>query len=116
MRDTLICGEQPQLRSECEITWVKLEVVGAQPLYLAAFYKPKEDDKDRLGMLRNSMGKLIGKKGNIMVVGDFNLPKFTWADCGPSMNQNQNQNQNSLLVKRQNDNTSPGDWPRKISP
>ena len=25
------------------------------------------------------------------------------------------QNQNSLLVKRQNDNTSPGDWPRKIS-
>ena len=26
------------------------------------------------------------------------------------------QNQNSLLVKGQNDNTSPGDWPRKISP
>ena len=25
-------------------------------------------------------------------------------------------NQNSLLVKRQNDNTSPGDWPKKISP
>ena len=25
-------------------------------------------------------------------------------------------NQNSLLVKRQNDNTSPGDWPRRISP
>ena len=24
-------------------------------------------------------------------------------------------NQNSLLVKRQNDNISPGDWPRKIS-
>ena len=28
----------------------------------------------------------------------------------------QNQNKNSLLVKRQNDNTSPGDWPGKISP
>ena len=26
------------------------------------------------------------------------------------------QNQNSLLVERQNDNTSPGGWPRKISP
>ena len=87
VRDTLICAEQPQLRSECEITWVKLEVAGAQPLYLAAFYDPKEDDKDRLGMLRNSMGKLTGKKGNIMVVGGFNLPKFTWADCGPSMRQ-----------------------------
>ena len=27
------------------------------------------------------------------------------------MTSDQNQNQNSLLVKRQNDNTSPGDWP-----
>ena len=34
--------------------------------------------------------------------------------CGD--NQKVIQNQNSLLVKRQNYNTSPGDWPRKISP
>ena len=36
----------------------------------------------------------------------------------PILNEtlNQNQNQNSLLVKRQNENTSPGDWPRKIGP
>ena len=31
-------------------------------------------------------------------------------------NTGTHQNQNSLLVKHQNDNTSPGDWPRKISP
>ena len=83
--DTLICSEQPQLRSECEITWVKLVVVGSQPLYLAAFYKPREDDQDSLDMLRKSLDKLVGKKGNIMVVGDFNLPKFTWVDCEPSI-------------------------------
>ena len=34
-----------------------------------------------------------------------------WGKLVPS-----SQNQNSSLVKRQNDNTSPGDWPRKISP
>ena len=51
--------------------------MGSQPLYIAAFYKPKEDDQDNLGMLRNSLDKLIGKKGNIMVIGDFNLQKFT---------------------------------------
>ena len=73
VRDTLICSEQPQLRSECEITWVKLEIVVAQPLYLAAYYKPSEDDQDSLDMLRNSLEKLTGKKGNIMVVGDINL-------------------------------------------
>ena len=81
----MICSEQPQLRSECEITWVKLEVVGTQPLYLAAFYKPKEDDQDSLDGLRNFLDRLIGKKGNIIVVGDFNLPKFTWVDCEPSV-------------------------------
>ena len=75
VRDTLICSEQPQLRSEFEITWVKLEIVVAQPLYLAAYYKPSEDDQDSLDMLRNSLEKLTGKKGNIMVVGDINLPK-----------------------------------------
>ena len=83
--DTLICSEQPQLRSECEITWVKLEIVGVQPLYLAAFYKPHEDDQDSLDKLRDSLDKLAGKKGNIMVVSDFSLPKFTWVDCEPSI-------------------------------
>ena len=33
-----------------------------------------------------------------------------------SLDKDKYQNQNSLLVKRQNDNTSPGDWQRKISP
>ena len=65
--DTLICSEQPQLRSECEITWVKLEVVGTQPLYLAAFYKPREDDQDSLDGLRSSLDGLTSKKGNIIV-------------------------------------------------
>ena len=79
--DTLICSEQPQLRSECEITWVKLEVVGTQPLYLAAFYKPKEDDQDSLDGLTSSLDGLTGKKGNTIFVRDFNFPKFTWVDC-----------------------------------
>ena len=28
---------------------------------------------------------LSGKKGNILVLGEFNLPKFTWVDCGPTV-------------------------------
>ena len=41
---------------------------------------------------------------------------YCWHGFDVHVNTDQNQNQNSLLVKRQNDNTSPGDWPRKISP
>ena len=83
--DTLICSEQPQLRSKCEITWVKLEVVCTQPLYLAAFYKPRGDDQDSLDGHRSSLDGLTVKTANIIVVGEFNLPKFTWVDCEPSV-------------------------------
>ena len=64
---------------------MKLKVVESQLLYLNAFYKPSEDDKDSLDMLKTYLYKLYGKKGTIMVVDDFNLPKFTWADREPSI-------------------------------
>ncbi|MCG8035186.1 MAG: hypothetical protein JAZ03_23820, partial [Candidatus Thiodiazotropha taylori] len=83
--DMFVCTEQPQLKTKCEIVWVKLEIVGSQPLYIAAYYKPKEDDQDSLDMLRSSLDKLLGKKGNILVLGDFNLPKFSWVECEPSI-------------------------------
>ena len=57
---------------------MKYEVLGSQPLYFAAFYKPTEDNQDSRDILKNSLDKLIGKKGNIMVIGDFNLLKLTW--------------------------------------
>ena len=69
-------SEQPELKSDCEIIWVNLEIVGSQPLYIAAYYKPKEDDQNSLDMLRCSLERLIGKKGNILVLGEFNRPKF----------------------------------------
>ena len=81
----LVCSQQPQLKTECEIVWVKLEIVGSQSLYIAAYYKPKEGDQESLDMLRCSLDKLVGKKGNILVLGDFNLPKFSWNDCEPSV-------------------------------
>ena len=43
-------------------------------------------------------------------------PKQKKNKTPPQVAKDRTQNQNSLLVKRQNDNTSPGDWPRKISP
>ena len=72
--DTVVCSEQPQLKSDCEITWVNLEIVGSQPLYIAAHYKPKEDDQSSLDMLRCSLERLIGKKGSILVQGELTAP------------------------------------------
>ena len=81
--DSLVCSEQPQFRTDCEIVGVKLEIVGSQPLHIAAFYKPREDDQDSLNHLRNSLEMITYLKGTILVLGDFNLPKFYWTDCEP---------------------------------
>ena len=83
VRDGLICTEQPQFNMNCELIWVKLEMAGSHPLYIGAFYKPKEDDPDSLLELRKSLDLVSKQKGNIWLLGDFNMPKLTWPDRTP---------------------------------
>ena len=66
VKNSLVCTEQPQFRMDCQIIWIKLEIVGAQPLYVAAFYKPKKDDLDSIEQLRNSLDMLTNKKSTII--------------------------------------------------
>ena len=44
VKNSLVCAEQPQFRTNCEVIWIKFEIVGAQPLYIAVYCKPNEDD------------------------------------------------------------------------
>ena len=89
VRNSLICTEQAQFRTNCEMVWVKLEVAGVHPLYICAYYKPKEDDQESLLELRQSIEKVKRQtsetKGNIWVLGDFNLPKINWTDSTPTV-------------------------------
>ena len=52
VRNSLICTEQAQFRTNCEMVWVKLEVTGVHPLYICAYYKPSEEDQDSMMELR----------------------------------------------------------------
>ena len=36
----LVVSEQPLLSTNCEIVWAKVQVVGAKPLLIAAYYRP----------------------------------------------------------------------------
>lgn len=72
--------EQPEFKADCELIWVKLEVTGSHPLYIGAYYKPKEEDQDSLIELRKSLEKVGKKNGNIWLLGNFNLPGLTWTD------------------------------------
>ena len=87
VKNALVCTEQPQFKTECELISIELDIVGTQSLYIAAFYKPKEDDLDSLEKLKDSLDMLVEKKGTIMVLGDFNLPKLSWIDYEPSLRQ-----------------------------
>ena len=55
VKDTLITMEQKQLKTNCELIWVKIDMVTTKPIYIAAYYRPKEGDTDsiqNLGILR----------------------------------------------------------------
>ena len=58
-------------------------------MYICAYYKPKEEDQESLVELRRSFEHVeeLKKhtKGNLWVLGDFNLPDLTWTDNAPSM-------------------------------
>ena len=78
VKDTIIATEQKQLKTDCGIIWVKLDIVAAKPLYIAAYYRPKESDAHSLEELNRSLEMVSMRKGNIWVLGDFNFPKFSW--------------------------------------
>ena len=89
VRNSLICTEQAQFRTNCEMVWVKLEVTGVHLLYICAYYKPSEEDQDSMMELRRSVEMVKRQtsetKGNIWVLGDFNLPNLTRTDRSPSL-------------------------------
>ena len=58
-------------------------MTGSHPLYIGAYYKPKEDDLESLVQLRESLDLVQKKRGNIWLLGDFNLPKLSWPDNSP---------------------------------
>ena len=49
-----------------------------KPIYIAAFYRPKEGDTESIIELRRSLYMAAQLKGNLWLLGDFNYPKFSW--------------------------------------
>ena len=74
-----------KLQTDCKILWVKLQVEKCKPLYIAAYYRPKESDIHSTEELRKSLELTRNLKGNIWILGDFNYPKFSWIDCAPTI-------------------------------
>ena len=85
VRNSLICTEQPQFQTNCEILWVKIEITGSRPLFVGAYYRRVEDDLESLREFQDSVSRVREHSDNVWVSGDFNLPMLSWPESSPEM-------------------------------
>jgi hypothetical protein len=46
VKDTLLTSAVPELQTNCEIVWCKLEIVGHKTVYLSTYYNPKTSNEE----------------------------------------------------------------------
>ena len=66
---------QPDLDSDSEIIWAKIDIPGLKYVLVGSFYKPTENYLESLRGLRDSLSK-IHRSSLIWLLGDFNLPQI----------------------------------------
>jgi len=80
MRSELDSEEVPELDSDCELIWAKINLLGNKTLYLCAFYRHNVSDEISLTNLQHSLAKTpTNGKANLIIGGDFNLPGWDWS-------------------------------------
>ena len=83
-RRDLLCTEDPELDTECEIVWCKLNIIGCRTLYLGSFYRPPnrkpEIEKAYLEAFNQSLTRIMtNKNAHVLVGGDFNCGNIEWS-------------------------------------
>src|SRR5437870_144741 len=100
--DKYIASHQPELDTDCEILWIKLETVGSKCTYIGAFYRPNENDESSLQLLNSSLQRLRTTNSNVWLAGDFNLPGIDW-ELGITKNDSRFKNQHDEFLDILND-------------
>ena len=60
-----MASERKQFQTDCEILWVKIELVGTRPIYIAAYYRPKQNNAYNADEFRRSLEMVSKEKGDI---------------------------------------------------
>lgn len=65
----------PELQTDCEIVWYKMELVCHKSIHLCSYYHPKTSNQECIDQLAKSLERASSIKNSFIVVaGDFNLP------------------------------------------
>ena len=79
IKDDIIGVRQVHLETNCEICWLKFDLVGTKAVYVGSFYRPNEHDKQSVDELELSLSKLCNRtNSHVWLGGDFNFPGFDW--------------------------------------
>ena len=71
----------PDLDTDCEIKWVKIEIVGCKTLHICSYYRPHLHDEESLNKLIESFNSI---QYGLVVGGDFNFPGCAFLKKIPS--------------------------------
>lgn len=87
-----IASEITDFDSDCEATWVRINVAGHRSLVVCSFYRPQWTDAEYMDSLNNIVSSICNQSNSILMLGgDFNLPNIVWTDYtvtpGASYNQ-----------------------------
>ena len=79
VKNNYIATATPELQTECEIVWCKLELVGHKAIYLCSYYNPRTSNEESINQLGKSLERAASIKYAFLVIaGDFNLPGWDW--------------------------------------
>ena len=96
---------RPDLETDCEILWCEVICHDNKSLFVGVFYRPPSSSLDVIKELNKSMSILSnhGKKArNVILTGDFNLPKLKWQDGHIVEIDNTDLTQNILTIIENN--------------
>jgi hypothetical protein len=74
-----LCEEVPDLSTDCDIVWAKMQLVGMNDLYLASYYNPKTSNEPSIMELKKSLERATASTNAVFINGgDYNLPDWDW--------------------------------------
>ena len=75
IKDIFIATSVPELQTDCEIVWCKLELMGHKAIYLCCYYNPKTSNEHGYLELERRINRADNiNNAFIIAAGDFNLP------------------------------------------
>ena len=95
----LLCTETPELDTNCEIVWCKLNIIGCRTLYLGSFYRPPDKiDNEYLEEFNSSLSRIMSNRNaHVLVGGDFNCGDIEWSHMQVPHGVQKRQSQQQLL-------------------